>query len=169
MKLGILLGSFDPIHIGHLCMAQNALNENLVDNVIFVPAYQNPWKSKSTDYGDRYCMTKFAIKNMKKCSISNIELDTPEPHYTSDTLKYLKEIYPNDELYLLMGEDVYNDISKWYEGEWILSNFKFIMYSRNVYNISSTEIRNLIKENKQIYPLVPESVCEYIAINNLYK
>lgn len=169
MKIGILLGSFDPIHIGHLCMAQNALNENSVDRVIFVPAYQNPWKSKSTDYGDRYYMVKFAIKNMKKCYVSNIELDTPKPHYTSDTLKYLKETYPNDDLYLLVGEDVHNSISEWHEGKWILNNFKFIIYSRNIYNISSTEIRNLIKENKQIYPLVPQSVCDYITINNLYK
>lgn len=169
MKIGIILGSFDPIHIGHLYIAQHALNENSVDNVIFVPAYQNPWKSKSIDYADRYYMVKFAIKNMKKCSVSDIELYTSEPHYTSDTLKYLKEIYPNDELYLLMGEDVYNDIFEWHEGKWILNNFKFITYSRNIYNTSSTEIRNLIKENKQIYPLVPESVCEYITINNLYK
>lgn len=169
MKIGILLGSFDPIHIGHLRMAQRALNEDFVNHVIFVPAYQNPWKEKSVDYGDRFYMTKIAIENMKNCSISDIEQDTPEPHYTSDTLKYLKEIYPNDELYILVGEDVYNDVCEWNEGDWILNEFKFIIYDRSICNVSSTEIRKLIKENKQIYPLVPQSVYDYITINNLYK
>lgn len=181
MKVGFLLGSFDPIHIGHLYMASSVLNADLVDEVVFVPSVQNPWKENSTDFLNRCYMIYLAIDNMEHCFLSNIDYKNTKPYYSANTLKLLKEEYPNDDLYIIVGVDIVNDIKNWHEGQWILDNFKLITIAREGYldagihdisktiNISSTEIRELVKANKQIYPLVPKVVSQYIKKFNLYK
>ena len=183
MKIGFLLGSFDPIHMGHLHMAVSVLNESLVDEVVLVPSVQNPWKTESSDFRHRCFMTQLAIDEIENCSISAIDFRTPEPHYSCETLKLLMEVYPDDELYLVIGADIVDDIKDWKDGDWILEHFKLIVINRggvqfktpvdgyisNTLNISSTEIRYLIKDNKQIYPLVPKVVSQYIKRFNLYK
>ena len=115
MKIGLLLGSFDPIHAGHIYMATQALNNNFVDKVLFVPTYQNPWKSNSTDFDKRCFMVQLAIENVSNCYLSLIETKTTHPHYTSNTLKLLKKQYPNDELFLIVGVDTVLSIKDWYE------------------------------------------------------
>ena len=183
MKRGLLLGSFDPIHMGHLYMAVSALNDNLVDEVVLVPSVQNPWKEESTDFRHRCFMTQLAIEEIDNCSMSSIDFRTPEPHYSAETLKLLKEVYSEDELYLIVGADIVDFIKDWNNGDWILQNFKLIVVNRgdiqfktpvdgyisNTLNISSTTIRYLVKDNKQIYPLVPKVVSQYIKRFNLYK
>lgn len=173
MKVGFLLGSFDPIHMGHLYMATSALNCNLVDEVVFVPSVQNPWKTESSDFRNRCFMIQLAIDDMEHCSLSSIDYRNTEPYYSVNTLKMLKEEYPEDELYLIVGSDISEEIKDWHEGEWILENFKIITVLReqgqSKLNISSTEIRVLIGEGKQIYPLVPKVISQYIKRYNLYK
>lgn len=182
MKVGFLLGSFDPIHMGHLYMATSALNAGLVDDVVFVPSVQNPWKEKySVDFRNRCFMIQLAIDDMEHCSLSSIDYRNSEPYYSSNTLKMLKEEYPDDELFLIVGIDTAIEISNWNEGDWILQNFRLITVARNGYddsgivdipktlNVSSTEIRILAKEKKQIYPLVPKVISQYIKRFNLYK
>ena len=182
MKVGILLGSFNPIHMGHLHMATSALNSELVDEVVFVPSVQNPWKKKySADFRNRCFMISLAIDDMEHCSLSSIDYRNTEPYYSSNTLRLLKEEYPDDDLYLIVGLDIVNDIKNWNEGDWILDNFKLITVARNGYldagipdiqktlDVSSTEIRELIKLRKQIYPLVPKVISQYIKRYNLYK
>lgn len=183
MRIGILLGSFDPIHIGHLYMASSALNDNLVDRVIFVPSMQNPWKEESMDFTHRCFMVQLAIADIEHCHLSSIDFRTTEPHYSVNTLTLLKEDYPDDELFLIVGADVVDDIKNWKDGEWILEHFKLIAVNRhgfefktavdgyisNTLEISSTVIRYLAKENKQLYPLVPKVVIQYIKKYNLYK
>lgn len=182
MKVGILLGSFNPIHMGHLHMATSALNLELVDEVVFVPSVQNPWKDKySADFRNRCFMISLAIDDMEHCSLSSIDYRNTEPYYSANTLRLLKEEYPEDDLYLIVGLDIVNDIKNWNEGDWILDNFKLITVARNGYldsgipdiqktlDISSTEIRELIKARKQIYPLVPKVISQYIKRYNLYK
>lgn len=173
MKIGFLLGSFDPIHMGHLYMATSVLNCNLVDKVVFVPSVQNPWKTESSDFRNRCFMIQLAIDDMEHCSMSSIDYRNSEPYYSVNTLKMLKEEYPEDELYLIVGSDVSDEIKNWHEGEWILDNFKIITILRHngqgKLNISSTEIRVLIGEGKQIYPLVPKVISQYIKRYNLYK
>lgn len=184
MKIGILLGSFSPIHMGHLYMAASALNDNLVDRVIFVPSVQNPWKDEvEVSFNHRCFMVQLAIDELEHCRLSSIDFRTPEPHFSSDTLKLLKEDYPEDEFYLIVGADIVDDIKDWNEGDWILENFKLIVVNRkghpfktavdgyisNTLEISSTMIRFLIKEGKQVYPLVPKVVSQYIKRFNLYK
>ena len=181
MKVGILLGSFDPIHMGHLYMASSVLNAGLVDEVVFVPSVQNPWKENSTDFRNRCFMIQLAIDDMEHCSLSSIDYRNTEPYYSVNTLKMLKEEYPEDDLYVIVGVDIVNDIKNWHEGQWILNNFKLITIAREGYldagipdirktlNVSSTEIRELAKEKKQIYPLVPKVISQYIKRFNLYK
>lgn len=181
MKVGFLLGSFDPIHMGHLYMASSVLNAGLVDEVVFVPSVQNPWKENSTDFRNRCFMIQLAIDDMEHCSLSSIDYRNTEPYYSVNTLKMLKEEYPEDALYVIVGVDIINDIKNWHEGQWILDNFKLITIAREGYldagipdirktlNVSSTEIRELAKEKKQIYPLVPKVISQYIKRFNLYK
>lgn len=181
MKVGFLLGSFDPIHMGHLYMASSALNTGLVDEVVFVPSVQNPWKKNSTDFRNRCFMISLAIDDMEHCSLSSIDYRNTEPYYSSNTLKMLQEEYPDDELFLIVGVDTVTQIGDWNEGDWILQNFGLITVARNGYentaivdipktlDVSSTEIRELAKEKKQIYPLVPKVISQYIKRFNLYK
>ena len=179
MKIGFLLGSFDPIHMGHLHMAASALNCDLIDEVVFVPTVQNPWKTDSTDFRNRCFMIQLAIDDMEHCSMSSIDYRNTTPYYSVNTLKMLQEEYPEDELYLIVGADIVNNIKDWHEGEWILKNFDFITIARDGFeatsditktlNISSTEIRTLANNNKMIYPLVPKVVSQYIKRFNLYK
>ena len=111
MKVGILLGSFNPIHMGHLHMATSALNAGLVDEVVFVPSVQNPWKKKySADFRNRCFMISLAIDDMENCSLSSIDYRNTEPYYSVNTLKMLQEEYPEDELYLIVGADIVNTI-----------------------------------------------------------
>ena len=125
MKVGFLLGSFDPIHMGHLHMAAASLNTGLVDKVVFVPSVQNPWKENSTDFRNRCFMIQLAIDDMEHCSLSSIDYRNTAPYYSVNTLKMLQEEYPEDELYLIVGADIVNNIKDWHEGEWILKNFDF--------------------------------------------
>ena len=182
MKVGILLGSFNPIHMGHLHMAASALNAELVDEVVFVPSVQNPWKKTySADFRNRCFMISLAIDDMENCSLSSIDYRNTEPYYSANTLKMLKEEYPEDELLLIVGVDTVLQIRNWTDGDWILENFGIITVARNGYygpgvvnipktlDVSSTEIRELVKEKKQIYPLVPKVIAQYIKRYNLYK
>ena len=131
MKVGFLLGTFDPIHMGHLYMITSALNDNLVDEVVVVPTMQNVWKDReATEFQHRCFMTQLAIDEIDNCTISSIDYYTPEPHYSYQTLQLLKEYYPNEELYLIVGADIVDDIANWKEGEWILENFKLIAVNR---------------------------------------
>lgn len=177
MKRALLLGSFNPPHIGHLYMAVSALNLGLIDKVTFVPAFQNPWKENySVDFWIRCYLISLSIENIDNCDLSTIEYQC-DSNYSCDVLKLLKEIYKNDELFLIIGKDT--DVKSWKEGDWIINNFKIITVNRNNnkeftdipenIEVSSTQIRNLYKENKQVYPLVPKLVDEFIKKYNLYK
>lgn len=183
-RIAFLLGSFNPVHMGHLYMATSSLNDELVDKVLFVPSVQNPWKDEfDVNFSHRCFMIQLAIDDMENCAISSIDYRTSEPHFSANTLKLLKEEYPDDDLYLIVGADIIDTIKSWYEGEWILDNFKLIVVNRdnkqfktavdgyisNTLEISSTMIRYLAKYDKQIYPLVPKVVSQYIKRFNLYK
>lgn len=186
-KVGFLLGSFDPIHMGHLYMITSVLNEGLVDDVVVVPTMQNVWKQDAhVDFQHRCFMAQLATEEINHCTISSLDYRTPEPHYSYQVLQLLKEEYSNRKLYLIVGADIINDIKSWAEGQWILDNFSLIVIDRPSYDydkgdtnidaricisfdISSTYIRTLISENKQIYPLVPKAISQYIHRFNLYK
>lgn len=179
MKIGLFLGSFDPPHIGHLYVATACVNNNLVDRVIFVPTVQNPDKKDSTDFEHRFAMLSAMTDNHKEFYVSDIETLLTAPYYSYKTIKAIKELYPNDELFLIVGDDI--DVNTWKNGQEILDNVNIIIFERfgitkmdydyyihPSFPISSTEVRNLIKQNKIISPYVTDLVNKYINIHNLY-
>ena len=187
MKIGILGGTFNPIHIGHLVLADQVEEALSLDKIIFIPTYLPPHK-KDTDLIDaevRLKMVRLAIKDNKKFSVSDIETKRKNLSYTIDTLKELKKIYKNDELFFIVGSDACSYLNMWKNIEDILKIVKFIVINRPGYvvdnirqelkviqiqaiDISADEIRKRIKENKSIRYLVPEDVRKYILKKGLY-
>lgn len=188
MKIGLLLGTFDPIHVGHINMATLALNSGVVDRVVFVPTMQNVFKDNTpANFFYRCHMIYLAIQGMKDCEIASIDKFSTAPYYSYKTLTLLKEIYSEEELYLILGSDVIREIHSWEKANQILENFKIIAINRSgdrlipspedncIYSInsnmeiSSTMVRNLIKDNKEIIPLVTKDVKNFIKLYGLYK
>ena len=183
-KVGILLGSFDPIHIGHIAMITEVLNKKLVDKVLIVPTRQNPWKPKSTDFDIRCKMIEsIIIQNFdNSVCLSYIEETLEPPFYTYKTLQALKARYKDSELYLIGGSDTINSLYFWDHADWILSNIKLIGVIRNnvpfsipvehqvklTLDISSFDIREMVKENKIVYPYITKNTYNLIKFYNLY-
>ena len=188
-KITLFFGSFNPIHIGHLIIAQSVLNESDTEQVWFVVSPQSPFKKSAQllNENQRYFLVELAIQNNPKFLASNIEFGLPKPNYTIDTLSYLKEKFPFHEFSLLMGGDNIATIKQWKNYEKIINNHQIYVYDRNDSNleevpqhsriiflevpkiqISSTNIRNLIKSQKSIQYLVPELVREEIEKAGYY-
>lgn len=189
-KIGLFFGSFNPIHIGHLIIA-NIMAENTdLNKVWFVVSPQNPLKpSKGLLHEfDRYDMVKAAIADHYKLEVSDVEFNLPKPSYTIHTLAYLTEKFPGKEFKVIIGEDNLENFAKWKNHEQILDQFGLYVYPRphvtnsdlkrhpNVkmieaplLDISATYIRNCIKDNKSIRYLVPEPVEQLIRLKHFYK
>jgi nicotinate-nucleotide adenylyltransferase len=189
-KIGLFFGSFNPIHMGHLIIA-NIMSENTdLHKVWFVVSPQNPLKpSKGLLHEfDRYDMVKAAIADNYKLEVSDAEFHLPKPSYTIHTLAYLKEKHPAKEFKVIVGGDNLENFSKWKNHEEILNQFGLYVYRRpgvtntelerhaNVQmidapllDISATYIRNNIKHNKSIRYLVPEPVEQLIHLKNFYR
>jgi len=184
MKIGLYFGSFNPIHNGHLIIAQFMINQAGVDEVWFVVSPQNPLKAPKDLYpeNDRLQMVKLAIGDHDKIKICDIEFKMSRPSYTANTLKKLGEDYPEHEFELIMGTDTLQHLDKWKDYEHILMNYKILSYQREgsiggefaknqkvkIYKapaiqLASTYIRGLLRMNKSIRYLVPDEVNEYIA------
>jgi nicotinate-nucleotide adenylyltransferase len=186
---GILGGTFDPPHVGHMILAQSAYESLHLDKVIFVPTSIQPHKINKvgTPGTVRYKMLELAIDNDPRFSISDIEIGRPGISYTVDTFVLLRAQYQDDNLYLLMGSDNVVDISAWKDPEQLFSLCKVAAarrpenapsgpYSNRVryfempsIQLSSTLIRKKVKEGSSIKYLVPAAVEEYIFSNGLYR
>ena len=189
MKIGLYFGSFNPVHIGHLIIANHAVNETDLDQVWFVVSPQNPFKQSASLLNEyhRLHLIKSAIDGENNLRASSIEFNLPKPSYTVDSLAYLKEKYPGLEFSILMGSDGFQNINKWKNFEAITNNHKIYIYKRPGFNIdetfgaqieelhaplleiSSTHIRELIKNKKSIRFLVPDIVKEEIEIGGYYR
>ncbi len=189
MKIGLYFGSFNPLHIGHLIIANHTLNEDLFDEVWFVVSPQNPLKNKTEllSPSARLDLIKLSIKGEKKLKASEVEFKLPVPSYTIDTLKYLQLIYPENIFFIIMGSDSYQNLSQWKNYKELESNYKIYVYNRpsseikNVrkksafllkaplLDISSTRIRELIKKGKSIKFLVPNIVKKEIEKKGYFK
>lgn len=191
MKVGLFFGSFNPIHIGHLIIANYIIENSDLTQIWFVVTPQNPFKNKSTLLKDhhRLEMVNLAIEKYPHFRSSSIEFTLPKPSYTIDTLVVLKEKYPSYDFVLLMGEDNLNSFHKWKNYEQILKYHSLFVYPRmnsiqkeqtlvhsNIHKISapiieisSTLIRSMIKEHKNVRPMLPPEVFNYIDGSNLYK
>ena len=190
MKIGLFFGSFNPIHIGHLIIANYMCTQTPLTQVWFVVSPQNPFKSKSSlarDY-DRLHLVRLAIEDNPHLKASNIEFDLPKPSYTVDTLAYLKEKYPEHEFVLIMGGDNLGSFHKWKNYEIILRDHEIYVYKRPAYElgelehhqkikvfeaplmqISASYIRSCIKNGHSVQYLVPEKVFDYLSSSSLYK
>lgn len=171
MRIGLLLGSFDPPHIGHIWAAHYALNHGM-EGVFVIPAWKNPWKETKTSFKDRITMTGRTFAGFDNIYVSDHE----ERHkftYTFESLSKLLEISNKNEYYIIGGTDVVQQISKWKNGDWILENFKVLEVPRNVkttlgIECSSSILRELLKNNKSVIPFIEPYTLEYIKEHNIY-
>jgi nicotinate-nucleotide adenylyltransferase len=190
MRIGLFFGSFNPIHVGHLAIANYMVEFTDLDRVWFVVSPHNPLKQKSTLLADyhRLQMVRLAIEYDNRFKASNIEFDLPQPSYTIDTLTYLKEKYPEYEFVLIMGSDGLKTFHKWKNSDQVIVDYPRYVYPRpgtdpellnNLINgcivrapsmeISSTFIREAIANGKNVRYFLPEKVWEFISEMNFYK
>lgn len=188
MKIGIVGGTFNPIHIGHLILAEEALWKLKLDKVIFVPSYLPPHKEeeKILDPEHRFKMILLAIEGNPKFEISRIEIDAKQTSYSIDTIKKFKEQFgAKAEIFFITGSDSLKELFSWKKIDEIFELSNFIVAKRPGFpidevpkdvqvvpitgmEISSSEIRKRLKEGKSIRYLVPDQVREYIEANRLY-
>ena len=191
MKVGLYFGSFNPIHIGHLLIANYILHELKLDQIWFVISPQNPLKRSATLLNEyhRLHLVRLAIEGENGLKASDIEFKLPKPSYTVDTLAYLHEKYPGDEFSIIMGSDSFQNLSKWKNYHWLLQHYPIYIYKRPGYDvgpgypdarevkildapllpISSTKIRQMIKKGESVRYWLPDSVREEIEKSGYYR
>ncbi|CAM4178142.1 nicotinate-nucleotide adenylyltransferase [Pedobacter westerhofensis] len=189
-KTGLFFGSFNPVHVGHMIIASYMANYTGLDEVWLVVSPQNPLKNKKGlgNMYDRLEMARLAAEPAENIKVSDIEFTLPQPSYTIDTLTYLHEKYPAREFVLIMGEDNLVSLKKWKNFEVLLQNYSIYVYPRPgcdssewaghpsitftetpQMEISSTFIRNALKNKNNIQFLVPENVIAFMDSKNMYR
>jgi nicotinate-nucleotide adenylyltransferase len=190
MHIGLFFGSFNPVHIGHMALANYMAEFTNMDQVWFVISPHNPLKKKSglLHHNQRLYMVNVAIEDYNKFQSCSIEFNLPQPSYTVNTLAHLKEIYPKNKFSLIIGQDNLATFHKWKNYETILEKYQLFVYPRphskpsnldahpNIIfteapfiEISSTFIREAIKNGKDIRYFLPEKAWKYIDEMNLYR
>lgn len=180
IKTGIFGGSFNPIHNGHVSLARQLKEKAGLDEVWLMVSPQNPLKQDSdlVDDEKRMQMVRLALEGEESLIASDYELHLPKPSYTWNTLQALSKDYPEREFVLMIGGDNWALFDRWYHAEDIKQNYQIVVYPRKgaeggiegleLINISSTEIRQRIKEGKGIRRMVPKAVADYIRKEGLY-
>lgn len=189
MEVGLYFGSFNPIHIGHLIIANHILNEGNIEKLWFVVSPLNPFKSQDSlmnEY-ERFHLLQKAIEGDYRLKALDIEFSLPRPSYTVHTLTYLKEKYQHHSFTIIMGSDSFQNLDKWKNPELIIDNHRIIVYKRPGFevnnklnarvtimdapllDISSTHIRELVKSGKSIKYLVPLGVEEEILASGFFR
>jgi nicotinate-nucleotide adenylyltransferase len=190
MKIGLFFGSFNPIHTGHLIIANHLATSTELERVWLVVSPHNPLKPRATlarDH-DRLHLVQLAIGDNPRLEASNVEFSLPKPSYTVDTLAYLREKYPQHTFSLIMGGDNIATIDQWKNYEFLLANYDIYVYARPGYDlgafaqsprvriceapmldISATYIRKRIAAGMSIQYLVPDPVWEYLGSSTMYK
>ena len=189
MKIGLYFGSFNPIHNGHLIIANSILNELDLQKIWFIISPQNPFKQNNSllnEY-DRLHLARLALQDDVRMKALDIEFSLPKPSYTANTLTYLKEKYPKNNFTVIVGSDSFQNINNWKNFETIIKNYPICVYKREGFEIkkkhnasvtildsplieiSATQIRNHIKNKKSIRYMVPEIVREEIETRRFYK
>ena len=198
MKIAIFGGSFNPIHNAHVKLAQRFLNEVALDRVIFVPTFITPLKDNTSVISSehRLKMCELALKDYDNFAVSDVEIKRAGYSYSSDTIAYFKELYPQDELYFIMGADMYLTLEKWHEFEYIFNNVTILTAPRNdcsfdelvnkyeyykkyncksyitreyIEDLSSTLIRDMILSEADISAFLDKDVVAYIVKHGLYR
>jgi len=192
-EVGLFFGTFNPLHIGHIILANHLVEKGELEEVWFVITPQSPFKKKSSLLEDhhRYQMVYEATEKYNTLKPSKIEFDLPQPNYTINTLVHLEEKYPEGYSFsLIMGEDNLKSFRKWKNYEQILAGYRLLVYPRisegevpadlqnherilrvdaPVIEISSTLVRRMHKEGKEVRPLLPPEVWKYMDEMNFYR
>ena len=188
-RIGLYFGSFNPIHHGHLMIASNIMYKAELDQLWFVVSPQNPFKTNKALLNEyhRLHLVRLAIHDDPRFRVSDIEFRLPKPSYTSDTLSYLGDEYPNHVFSIVLGSDSLTNFEKWKNFSHILDRYKIWVYERPGFEvrrdlkgsiercdaplieISSTDIRTMVKEGKSIRYFVPENVREEIERSHYYR
>ena len=192
MKIGLFFGTYNPIHVGHLIIANHLAEHSDLDQIWLVVTPQSPHKTKQSllDNHQRLELVFRATKDYPKLAPSAIEFNLPQPNYTVRTLAYLEEKHPENQFALIMGEDNLRSLPKWKNAEVIMGNYPIYVYPRKmnpssssasfssetvtyvdapIIEVSSTFIRQQIKDGKNIKALLPMAVWNYIDEMNFYK
>ncbi len=189
MKIGLYFGSFNPVHVGHLIIANHILNETELEKIWFIVSPQNPFKEGSNLLNEyhRLELVRLATEDDLRIKASDIEFSLPKPSYTSATLAYLSEKYPEHEFCIVMGSDSFSNLPKWKNAEWIMKNYPVYVYVRPGFpvektngvrctileapllQLSATHIRNYIREGKSVRYMIPDKVLDEIAKGGYYK
>jgi nicotinate-nucleotide adenylyltransferase len=189
MNVGLFFGSFNPVHTGHLIIANWILNETDIEKIWLVVSPQNPFKSTEDllNENDRLILVQNAISDDQRIAASDVEFELPRPSYTSRTLLVLKEKFPANTFALIMGSDSFKGLHEWKNFESIVSNHKIFIFQRSGFDvknninaqieiltapmleISSTEIRELVRNNKSVRYMVPDKVRQEIESKQYYK
>ena len=191
-KIGILGGTFDPIHLGHLVLAEQVKEKLKLDRVIFIPCLRSPHKTrqKLSPARDRFRMTQLALEGNSSFAVSDVELKRKGLSYTVDTLTELKNLYPSSQIYFLTGSDVVDELGAWKDPRQLYTLAKVVIATRPGFDhfdrrnrfvkksivvpitgidISSSEIRQRVKKGKSMKYLVPSEVEKYIKKRGLYR
>lgn len=189
MNIGLYFGSFNPVHCGHLIIANHILNQTSLEKIWFIVSPQNPFKSNATLLNEynRLHLLKLATEDDQRIKISDIEFGLPKPSYTSITLAHLQGKNPQHRFSIIMGSDSFQNLHKWNNYESIVKNYPIYVYQRPGFEIhnhvqatlhivkapllqlAATEIRRLIGQGKSIRYMVPEKVREEIEKGNYYR
>jgi nicotinate-nucleotide adenylyltransferase len=200
MKRGIYGGSFDPVHFGHLLLAETARAEIGLDRVVFLPLGVPPHqKNVRTSGEDRFAMLEAAVAPYPEFEVGRYEIDSPNTSYTADTLRYYRETYPDDELFLIVGSETFNDVPRWVRPREICGLASLIVARRAGFpppdfdlfreiapperieafrrqvvempalEISSTAIRQRVAAGRSVRFLTPDVVADYIESRRLYR
>lgn len=189
MKIGLYFGSFNPVHVAHLIIANHILNETDIQKIWFVVSPHNPFKNESGLLNEyhRLELVRLATEDDSRIKASDIEFGLPKPSYTSATLAYLTEKYPDHDFCLIMGSDSFQNLHQWKNAEAIMKNYPVYVYRRPGFEIdkntramltvleapllqlSATQIRKYIGEGKSVRYMVPDKVLEEIEKGGYYK
>ena len=190
MNIGLYFGSFNPVHVGHLIIANHILNHTNLEKIWFVVSPQNPFKTESNLLNEyhRLHLVRIATEDDIRIRVSDIEFGLPKPSYTATTLAYLSEKHPEHQFSVIMGSDSFQNIHKWKNFETIANNYPVYVYKRPGFEItgdgpvkelhvleapllqiSATHIRDNIKNKKSVRYMVPDKVLEEIEKGGYYK
>jgi nicotinate-nucleotide adenylyltransferase len=189
MRIGLYFGSFNPVHTGHLIIANSVINETDLERIWFVVSPQNPFKDDHDllQARKRLALVKKSVIADERFFVSDVEFRLSKPSFTIHTLRHLRSAHPEHTFSVIMGSDSFDAIDKWKDFQSIISEYKIFIFRRQGFDvdnniganieilnaplieISSTEIRELIRKGKSVRYLVPEKVRKEIEIKEYYK